>query len=721
MDPNKIHIDELVRQRLQGGEEEPRPGAWIGMRELLDKQMPVGTRPLGGFAWGRAARWTTALLLLTVVAGGYGAFEIRRSVHEGVANTNVSTSPSSPTKSSGSARSRHNSDFKTNPVSSDAPAIVRSNSADIAAPAVGAKSGSSSSRTAVSASAGTLSAVQHDNSSLHTDVSKRSKAIVEGNIAAVSAPAKTNPGEDGVTTNARTSKNSDRRSSNKAPIASTRNTTRVAAPAEQALKVQSEKTSRVQNRAARKAASSRRPTTTTSTSTEVASVPSNPSDNSGQNLSSASRAESGSGVKNTATTRAQRRRGKGIISDSANAQVQLDTLRPIRVAHRYMSTRGIRGGGRYMVDTLASEPIIIERPIPVIASTQQVTPPARQRRPLFNRKRSSSATTATPVVAAAAPVQSPVKAASSNATSADPNSPKLVTPAASQPMLAAAVPAMAANVEMVPLSSKKVSSTTNSKLKYTAQEQIQDVMRRTEFLFGQMRLYSGVNGGFNASVAGTSMGGFHAGLFGLLAINDHWSIGLEGKFVQRFNRGTELHDPYFHYRASTFNNFTDPAGQAYKVYRVTTDSFENYYKLSTLESVEFPVYARYSFRRFHAFGGANVTYGLRVKNIHQVDRFAGRESAGMDTVLASVQYAPPANTAASVKLEDFGPRFGLGYTAGVGYQASPAVLVDVRMTQLVWDNRSSGAGGLRVSQTYYRMPSLQLSIGYRFSQRMGHR
>jgi hypothetical protein len=68
MDNNMIHIDDLVRQRLRGGEEPDRPGAWMNMRELLDKEMPVTS----GTNWRRIIGYFTAALLLTTVSvGGY--------------------------------------------------------------------------------------------------------------------------------------------------------------------------------------------------------------------------------------------------------------------------------------------------------------------------------------------------------------------------------------------------------------------------------------------------------------------------------------------------------------------------------------------------------------------------------------------------------------------------------------------------------------------------
>lgn len=48
MDKNMIHIDDLIRQRLNG-EEEERAGAWLRMKDLLDKDMP--NKRVIGFGW----------------------------------------------------------------------------------------------------------------------------------------------------------------------------------------------------------------------------------------------------------------------------------------------------------------------------------------------------------------------------------------------------------------------------------------------------------------------------------------------------------------------------------------------------------------------------------------------------------------------------------------------------------------------------------------------
>lgn len=67
-----INIDDLIRQRLSGGEEEERAGAWLRMQELLDKEQPV--RGAAYFSWKRIFSYAAGLVLLAVAGvAGYKA------------------------------------------------------------------------------------------------------------------------------------------------------------------------------------------------------------------------------------------------------------------------------------------------------------------------------------------------------------------------------------------------------------------------------------------------------------------------------------------------------------------------------------------------------------------------------------------------------------------------------------------------------------------------
>ena len=70
MDKNFVNIDDLVRQRLEGREEQQPPGAWMRMSELLDKEMP---HRRGAFLYWRRFFNVTAIALMTtsIAIGGY--------------------------------------------------------------------------------------------------------------------------------------------------------------------------------------------------------------------------------------------------------------------------------------------------------------------------------------------------------------------------------------------------------------------------------------------------------------------------------------------------------------------------------------------------------------------------------------------------------------------------------------------------------------------------
>ena len=71
MDKNLISIDDLVRQRLSGGEEQEREGAWSRMRDLLDTEMPK--KKAFGFGFWKRAFMMAGIFFLSasITFGGY--------------------------------------------------------------------------------------------------------------------------------------------------------------------------------------------------------------------------------------------------------------------------------------------------------------------------------------------------------------------------------------------------------------------------------------------------------------------------------------------------------------------------------------------------------------------------------------------------------------------------------------------------------------------------
>src|ERR1700722_9998911 len=86
MDSNLINIDDLVRQRLSGGEERERSGAWLRMQELLEEENK--RKPLG--YWKNTMAYVGILLLLAAVtAGGYKASNAFRGIGNSGAGSSV--------------------------------------------------------------------------------------------------------------------------------------------------------------------------------------------------------------------------------------------------------------------------------------------------------------------------------------------------------------------------------------------------------------------------------------------------------------------------------------------------------------------------------------------------------------------------------------------------------------------------------------------------------
>lgn len=92
MDKNFIRIDDLVRQHLEGAEEQERAGAWLKMRDLLDEEMPRKKR-VGIIYWKRIFGLVAATSLIGTMA--VGSYELS-SVYRRTAASNTLTATTAP-------------------------------------------------------------------------------------------------------------------------------------------------------------------------------------------------------------------------------------------------------------------------------------------------------------------------------------------------------------------------------------------------------------------------------------------------------------------------------------------------------------------------------------------------------------------------------------------------------------------------------------------------
>jgi hypothetical protein len=199
------------------------------------------------------------------------------------------------------------------------------------------------------------------------------------------------------------------------------------------------------------------------------------------------------------------------------------------------------------------------------------------------------------------------------------------------------------------------------------------------------------------------MTGVHLGVAGMMNISERIMMFAELKYIYRFGNGKSL--------ANNFNKLRDSTYVGNNTFRYDWDSVEHYYNISNSNSIELPIAIRYSMKRTNIFVGVNTAYNFPV-NVYEKSTPYNKEyySKNNSNGLTSEwdKETPVIST------NDFSSRFTVGYMLGVGYQVSPAVGFDLRVTQPLWDNVKS-KGAYQVSKELYRTPSFQFNVTYRLS------
>lgn len=223
------------------------------------------------------------------------------------------------------------------------------------------------------------------------------------------------------------------------------------------------------------------------------------------------------------------------------------------------------------------------------------------------------------------------------------------------------------------------------------------------------KFYAGFSGGVNATVGNNSFQGVQFGPTGELVFNKHWSLF---GAIRYFNRSGSKKTVNDNYSREISSNTPDSTKGLIWYYTVRTDSTNRFYNFSTVHSFEMPVTVRYTIRKFYLMTGINLAYYLPV-NVEQVER----EYNNMNIHVVPLNSTKPILTETKPMLSstDFGSRFGLGYVIGAGYQISPAWQADFRLVNSFWDN-AKGAGAKSLSKDFYKLPSMQITIGYQFGR-----
>ncbi len=373
----------------------------------------------------------------------------------------------------------------------------------------------------------------------------------------------------------------------------------------------------------------------------------------------------------------------------AASNVRKDTIRQIEIAYHTERNNSSRAT-TYRRDTLSVTKIVVDRQKPeALASVQK---------PATSGPQLSPAPTKTTALR-----NSEAAIASSAMNPANPVPQSAANVAASE------------NIQLVSLSKFKVASRFRN---IWNAERFSFMVQQVKADLSKAQFYAGITGGINASLFGSSsLAGIQAGITGLLAFNDRWSVAGELKFYQRFNTGGSIKDNYVTVSEAVAGNYTTVNGMPYREWTWKQDTVSHSYNFTAIQTLELPVLLRRNFGRFLAEAGLNMMYAFAV-NTEEIDKPNGNPAMVSRQLPADATKESLSGSKQTIKPGDFGSRFGIGYALGAGYQLTPAFQMNLRMVQSVWDNANS-TGASRVSQNLYQTPSLQISVGYRFKQGKG--
>ncbi len=603
MDKNMIKIDDLLRQRLGDAEEQERPGAWLHMKDLLDKQMPVRGVP-GAFNWRRMFGYLGGLvLLLAVSAGGYQALQSFNS-EAPIADNNIGTG-SIATPSNGLAGVAANTALPQETSATEQPAPT----ADVA---------DNTLATNTKPQGNTQTAVNTNQQPGNNNHNKQDNS--------------NNNQQPLIASSGNTTNTNDATKNNKKDIipASGNNTTTQKSGGTNTQPVVANN-----DAVATKGAAATQPTQTqqqggSSSLPTVAKAP-NKTATEGSELVAANKKDNNKTTTNNKST------------EPANLEKEV-TFQKTEI-HERESKNGV-----VKKDTIFNGEDVMKVKVPN----------DKELLALNKKEENNSGSNMNP--AAAAP-------ASNKETSEE-------------------------NAGMQKLGDHKVAS---KKMKNYNPHRFEEMVRNAKFRMGAMKFYPGIVGGINGTVNGNL--GVHAGLAGNLSVSDRWTILAEVKYAHRFNFAKERMQDDFIDNVK----FANINGQGVYTY----DSMEHYYNFGSYASLEVPLMVTYSKDRWIYMLGGNFRYNFKINNLQEVEQRYLLEQSLTSTT------EPKFSTKKQVLLTDFSPSMNIAPMLGVGYQFSPGLRLDLRVSKSVWNN-STTFGQKEISKSLHNIPQVQFNITHRF-------
>ena len=258
------------------------------------------------------------------------------------------------------------------------------------------------------------------------------------------------------------------------------------------------------------------------------------------------------------------------------------------------------------------------------------------------------------------------------------------------------LPGASASASGTPAMGSKENTTSKQSAGGAALEGLSSAFNDIKYKVHGAQFAPGLTAGINGTFFGpSSFKGFEFGVTGDFIFGNDWTFSSELKYFHRINNSYSLNDNYYSYTQQ---------GNVWSRQQMT-----NIYSFSTLHSIEMPLIVRYSFGKFNCYVGGNLVYTFSINE-------GGPQPLTVAPPPTTVA-APGNDETPKLGASDFNSRFGFGCLFGVSYKVAPNVTLDLRNVQTLWDNANS-SGAKYISDQLYKSPSIQLSLGYRLG---GHK
>lgn len=687
MDNNMINIDDLFRQRLGNAEEEQRPGSWLRMKELLDEQMPVAA-PAAGNSWRRMLYATAGVLLLsTITVGSYQAYTAFRgdnisddvkakyAAHDPAAGAigavmNYADGKPVVARNGQAIISDTDNDVNTTNNTANTNAIVSGGNGQATTSSANASTTTGSSNGIgngqnVSNNSSNISETIRNNSSNTQTTSSGGNSLNDNGLT-----ARTSTGNNSSTV---TNRNNSVTGGNNS--ATNDNASQADVDAQMASVTQN-----IQNlyNSGAKAGN----TTNAATESQLNST----SGQSGNTLSGSTSANANSNNSSTNSNGQNANDNNGLFALNSNNNPKGNTQpdQPKKVTGQDGIAKNTKGdaAAKYRTDSI-NKVEISER---VGANGNSVMDTSDIGKVAVRRK-------VTPTI------NDDLTATNDSRSDADKDN--VVIPNADLQLQTED-----GNGVYKPLVPNSAAPKTANSKKYYNNNRFDEMVKNAKLKLKGVKFYPGVVAGANMAMTQNGFTGFQLGVNGNLSFGNRWSLYSELKYMQRFNGGKDLRDDY----NTGLDSFVSQAGV--KVY--TYDSVEHFFNFTNVSTIEMPIALKYNIKRFNVFGGVNLNYNLAINNDEIERPYAVTKT---ETSLSSGQLnygllrGKP-----TVSSADFSSRFTVGYLFGMSYEMSPAMQLDLRVTQAIWDNAKT-SGEQTVTKELFNAPTLQFNMSYRFSQK----